>query len=306
MEEDTATTPGTLEPMGRLVETSEIRLHRVDHGGEGPGIVLVHGLGGSTVDWDAVAPALTEAGRVTAVDLPRFGLSPPAPSQNVDGIADALAEFAEAYAAETGGPVALIGNSLGGLVSTLAAARRPDDISALVLVSPAFPPRLRDLGDLHWPTTLRLVLQTAPLTGEALNAWLRAMSPRDRVFTTLEWISHKPGRVPMPVIESLVEMSATRRSLPWARRSVTATSRSIAATWAKRSQIVEAVRAVRAPTLVIQGREDRLIAPVAVRSICDLRPDWDLVIMEDTGHVPQLDAPLRFAELVVPWLRARL
>lgn len=268
--------------------------------------MLVHGLGGSTVDWDAVAPAFTGAGRVVAVDLPRFGLSPPARSNGVGGMTAAVAEFAASYAEETGGPVALVGNSLGGLVSTLAAARRPGEVSALVLVAPAFPPRIRDLGDVHWPTTLRLALQAAPLTGEALDAWLRTMSPRDRVSMTLEWVAHKPGRVPMPVIESLVDMSATRRSLPWSRRSVTAASRSIAATWAKRSELVEAVRAVRAPTLVVQGRDDRLIAPVAVRSICDLRPDWEFVLMDDTGHVPQLDAPRRFTELVVPWLRARL
>ncbi len=292
--------------MGRVQEVAAGHLHRVDHGGDGPGIVLVHGLGGSTVDWDAVAPALTGVGQVVAVDLPRFGLSPPAASKGVAGMTEALADFVDGYAEETGGPVVLIGNSMGGLVSVFVAARSAANVAALVLVAPAFPPRLRDLRDLHWPTTLRLAAQAAPVTGEALDSWLRRLSPKERVSMTLAWIAHKPGRVPMTVVESLVAMSTTRRSLPWTRRSVTAASRSIAATWAKRCRLVAAVRAVSAPTLVLQGSEDHLIAPAAVNAICELRPDWDLVVMEDTGHVPQLDAPLRFTEVVAPWLRAHL
>lgn len=268
--------------------------------------MLVHGLGGSTVDWDAVAPELTRVGRVVAVDLPRFGLSPPAASKGVTGMTHALAEFVDGYAAETGGSVALVGNSMGGLVSLFVAARDPSNVASLVLVAPAFPPRLRDLGDLHWPTTLRLAAQAAPVTGEALDSWLRRLTPRERVSMTLTWVAHKPGRVPMPVVESLIDMSTTRRSLPWTRRSVTAASRSIVATWAKRSRLVDAVRAVTAPTLVVQGADDHLIAPAAVKSMSDLRSDWDLVVMDDTGHVPQLDAPLRFTEVVVPWLRAHL
>lgn len=291
--------------MGRLAETSGTRLHHVDHGGDGTPIVLIHGLGGSTVDWDAVAPALTDLGRVVALDLPRFGLSPPAASNGLGAMSDAIIGFLDGLV-EDEGPVVLFGNSMGGLLSTMVAGARPDLVKAMILVAPAFPPRIRDLGGVHWPTALRLAVQTAPITGEALDAWMSRLSPRQRVSLSLEWISHRPGRVPMPVIESLVENSERRRHLPWARRAVTASSRSIAGVWARSSRLVAAVRAVRAPTLVVQGEDDRLVPPAAVEGMCRRRADWELVVMEDTGHVPQLDAPLRFLQVVVPWLRLHL
>src|SRR5689334_13091156 len=54
-------------------------VHYVDFGGdpEGPTIVLVHGLGGSHLNWDLLAPLLTDSARVFALDLPGFGLSEP-------------------------------------------------------------------------------------------------------------------------------------------------------------------------------------------------------------------------------------
>lgn len=282
-----------------------MRLHRVDHGGEGPPIILVHGLGGSWADWEAVAPALTETGRVVSFDLPRFGLSPPTKTPGLAGMTEALVAMLEVVTGETGKPAAVMGNSMGGLVSTFAAAERPDLVSALILVSPAFAPGLQDVPRAHRPTAIRLALQAAPLTGEVLDAYLSRLPARERVTMTLGWISKHPGRVPMPVIEALVEMAERRRGLPWARGAVPAASRSIAALWARPGRLIEAVRAVRAPTLVVQGVDDTLVPPSAVERITHLRADWELVPMEDTGHVPHLDAHKRFLDIVVPWLRAR-
>lgn len=291
--------------MGRYVEFDATRLYRVDHGGEGAPIVLIHGLGGSAHDWDAVAPALTELGRVVAIDLPRFGYSPPTKIPGLRGMTGSVVAFLEEITEETGMKAVLFGNSMGGLISTFAAAERPDLVSAMVLVAPAFPPRLRDLPAVHRPTAIRLALQAAPVTGEALDAWLYRLPPRERVTLTLDWIAHKAGRVPMPVIESLVELAERRRGLPWARRAVTSASRSIAALWARPARLVEAVRRVQAPTLVVQGESDNLVPPPAVEWVCRLRSDWELVMMEDTGHVPQLDAGPRFLEIVIPWLRSQ-
>jgi pimeloyl-ACP methyl ester carboxylesterase len=63
------------------------------------------------------------------------------------------------------------------------------------------------------------------------------------------------------------------------------------------------IRAITAPTLVVQGVSDHIVSPTAVERICRLRPDWKLVQMEDTGHTPQMDAPLRFLAEVEPWLK---
>ena len=86
----------------------------VDHGGEGPLIVCVHGLEGSALNWDLIAPKLTKTYRVIAPDLSGFGYTPPhaggtSVGYNADVVRDVIDHF--------GGEAAVIGNSMGALVS---------------------------------------------------------------------------------------------------------------------------------------------------------------------------------------------
>jgi pimeloyl-ACP methyl ester carboxylesterase len=62
------------------------------------------------------------------------------------------------------------------------------------------------------------------------------------------------------------------------------------------------IRSIVAPTLVIQGTSDHIVSPGAVDWMCAVRPDWEQVRMDDTGHTPQMDAPLRFLAVVEDWL----
>jgi pimeloyl-ACP methyl ester carboxylesterase len=102
-----------------------------------PRVVLVHGLGRDQHDWDAVVPGLADLAECTAVDLAGFGAEgPPA-----DGRYSPPAHAARMTdCVLTGpGPVHLVGNSLGGLVSVLAAARHPEKVAGLTPVAPALP-----------------------------------------------------------------------------------------------------------------------------------------------------------------------
>jgi pimeloyl-ACP methyl ester carboxylesterase len=274
-------------------------IHWKEYGGRGPALVLVHGLGGSIANWDAVGPGFTGLGSTLAVDLPGYGLSPPSADWRLETHAEALAWFLD----DLGEPVTLIGNSMGGLVSEMVASRHPEMVTALVLVSPATPPRLPD-PRIHWPTARRLAAQAAPVLGDAVTRhfWSR-YTPEQLVRLTLQSVSHQPGRIPMAVVEALVESTATRRKLPWAAKAVPATARSIAVYWARPWNFVAMIRDINSPTLVVQGVADRIVSPTAVEWMCNLRPDWDLVQMDDTGHTPQLDAPVRFLEVVKPWLK---
>ncbi|MBO0704613.1 MAG: alpha/beta fold hydrolase, partial [Candidatus Dormibacteraeota bacterium] len=79
--------------------------------GDGPPLVLVHGLGTSSSVWHLVAPLLARRWRVLAVDLPGSGLSPPATHVGGAWHARLLCRFAEQVAVE---PAALVGHSLAG------------------------------------------------------------------------------------------------------------------------------------------------------------------------------------------------
>jgi len=59
---------------------------------------------------------------------------------------------------------------------------------------------------------------------------------------------------------------------------------------------------VTAPGIVLQGRQDRLVPVSGVAQLTALQPDWTLHLLDDVGHVPQIEAPRRTADLLLPWL----
>ena len=103
--------------------------------GEGPPLLLVHGLGGSALNWVAVAPALTGRLRVLVPDLPGHGGSSPLPPASGSGaFADALAEL---ITREQAWPLPVVGHSLGGLIGVRLAVRHPDLVAGLLLAAAA-------------------------------------------------------------------------------------------------------------------------------------------------------------------------
>lgn len=103
--------------------------------GEGPPLLLVHGLGGLASNWRLVAPALAEERRVIVPDLPGHGGSEPlSVAPNVDPFAEAVLAVAEAEGAL---PAPFVGHSFGGLVSLRAAVLRPDAVTGVVLAAGA-------------------------------------------------------------------------------------------------------------------------------------------------------------------------
>jgi pimeloyl-ACP methyl ester carboxylesterase len=284
--------------MGDYIGTVAGPLHQVEFGGEGRPILLLHGLGGSTTNWLAVAGGLARHGRVVAVDLPGFGLSPPARDYRLETHQLAV----ESYLEHLDAPATLIGNSTGGLLSEMVASHRPDLVDRLVVVAPATPPVFPDTR-LDWPTVTRLAVQATPMVGEAWGRrFIRTHTPQQLVRMSMQMITHKPGRVPLPLIEASVDMARVRKALPWSAEATARTASSIAAFYANRARFIRMVRAITAPTLVVQGVTDHIVSPSAVEWLCRLRPDWDLAQMPDTGHTPQMDAPLRFLSEVEPWL----
>lgn len=284
--------------MGEYVTLDSGPIHWKDHGGSGPLIVLVHGLGGSVANWDLVAPRLAVHHRVVALDLPGFGLTPPWKDWELGTMVTAIVEFILHFA----GQALVVGNSMGALLSEMVASARPDLVDALVLISPATPPRFPD-PLIHWPTARRLAINATPGIGPAISRHLmRKMTPRELIDESLRRITDYSSRVSPDVVESFVELAETRRHLPWAADAVPKTGQSIRRLFLKRASFVAMIRDIKAPTLVVHGLADRIVSPTSVAWLCSLRPDWTLVQMDDTGHIPQIDAPIRLLAIVEPWL----
>ena len=104
-------------------------------GGEGPPLVLVHGLGGAASNWRELAPLLARRRRVLVPELPGHGGSSPLPAApTLTPYADRILAVAEREAMS---PAPLVGHSMGGVVVVRAALLRPDAVSAVVLAGAA-------------------------------------------------------------------------------------------------------------------------------------------------------------------------
>ena len=101
---------------------------------DAPPVVLVHGFGVSSAYWVPLAARLAESFRVIAPDLPGHGRSEtPRRAMGVDAFADALLNFLNAAAVERS---VIVGHSLGSQIALALAARHPERVERLVLVSP--------------------------------------------------------------------------------------------------------------------------------------------------------------------------
>ncbi|MFR9803930.1 alpha/beta fold hydrolase [Pseudonocardia sp. RS010] len=275
-------------------------LHHVDFGGP-PGaatVVCVHGLGGSHLNWDLLAPLLRARYRVLAVDLPGFGLSPPprGPAtvrRNVDALAGFLASC--------GGPVTLVGNSMGGLVAVLVAAGHPDLVRALALLDPALPAPGRLLRS---PEALARVLAYAvPGGGEWLRrARRRRIGARATVEGTLRLCGIDPDTVPPALMARSVALVEHQDDVVGFDRAFLSASRSLTWAMARAHTYESAMTALQIPVLLVHGDRDGLVPVGAARTVARRHPDWRYVELKDVGHVPQLQAPDEVAGLLLPWL----
>lgn len=271
----------------------------VSHGGSGAPILLIHGLGGSHTNWEAVARPLTEFGEVTAIDLIGFGRTPPHDrSSAVQSQRDLVIEYLRTHA---DGPATLVGNSMGGVVSLLVARMAPELVDSLVLVDSALPTvRLK----IDPKVAIRLLRPLIPVIGA--RGYEKAMEDPEAYMDELaEILFVDPSRVPAEAHRKGLEMATERSKMPWVSQAFADAARSLFAVLLKRKTFAEDVSAIDAPALIVQGDQDRLVDVESARWLAELRPDWKLEIFEDVGHVPMLEVPEQFVDVVGTWLRER-
>lgn len=275
-------------------------LHVADFAGEGPALVLVHGLGGSHANWLPAGPLLAERARVVAPDLPGFGRSPfEGRSASVAASTDLLARFVEA---EIGRPAVLVGNSMGAVISLATATRHPESVAGLVLVDPALP-RARGAG-IDPLVAASFAAYAVPGVGEMFMRRRAArLGAEGLVRETLALCCADPARVPPEIVAELVTLGRERiDAMPWANAAFLGAARSLVRTLAWRRRFGAVVDSVTAPTLIVHGARDRLVPLAAVRALARTRPDWLLQVYPDVGHVPQLEVPRQFVASVLGWL----
>ncbi|MDH5278950.1 MAG: alpha/beta fold hydrolase [Actinomycetota bacterium] len=254
--------------------------------------VMVHGLGGRSANWTDLMELLRHRLASVAPDLPGFGLS--APPDDGDYGLDALTASVRGVVERHGAPVHLFGNSLGGAVCVRLAARRPDLVRSLVLVSPALP----DLRPRR--TVVGVPVLAVPGLGEQMWRQLARLPVERQVQSMLELNFGDPSVVsPSRRAEAVAEFRR-RFTLPYAGDALSRTTRGLLRAFVEPGPTGlwrEASR-LQLPCLVLYGGRDRLVDPRRARRAARTIPDARVVTLPTVGHMGQVEQPALVARLV--------
>jgi pimeloyl-ACP methyl ester carboxylesterase len=267
-------------------------------GGDSAHVLLLHGLGGNSITWHAVAPVLADKlrARVLAVDLPGFGASHPTGRRvGFDALSEVVLDVLRREA-PSGATWHVAGNSLGGLLALRAAVEAPRNVSRVTLASVSLP--------LVWGRTRAeltalggYVPSAVPWLGRALIArYVRTTGLPGVVDDPVRFLFRDPKRLDVELRERLLAVSDYR--LTWvaeAARALEQTTRSLGVALLRPDCAARWIRDVRCPVRSIHGSHDPIYPAAAWHRLANERTDWDHVRLDDVGHVPQLEAPLEFA-----------
>src|SRR3954454_194110 len=262
--------------------------------------LYVHGLGGASTNWTDLAALLAVRFDGYALDLPGFGRSAPpkrySMQRHVQAVVDVLEWVVARPGPGQGRPVHLVGNSLGGLVSVWVAARRPDLVATLTLISAAMPVY-------RVPAAFDRVITLVLLPGVPALAERRlaGVTPEQRVRGLLRMCFGDPSRVPRERFDEAVEEMRERDEQPWAGQALTRSLRGLMTSYLRvgRANAWRMARSVKAPALVIWGDQDRLVDPRLAPRLAAALPDARLQVQEGVGHLAMLEAPEPTARAVL-------
>ncbi len=258
--------------------------------GEGPAVLLVHGITNSARSWQPVAERLCRAGhRVLVPDLPGHGDSDRHRGDHSLGAnASTLRDLLLAAEVDR---VTVVGHSLGGGIVLQFAYQWPDMIERIGLV---------DSGGLGREVSLFIRAATLPFAERVIG--LGASRPITRTGEVIGSALARLGMHPSPdraeVISGLVSLGDRRR-----REAFVRTARSVVSPAGQRVNATDRLYLAEGiPTLIAWGDRDPIIPVEHGREAHAQMPGSRFEVFEGAGHFPQLSDPDRFAALLADWI----
>jgi pimeloyl-ACP methyl ester carboxylesterase len=257
-------------PASKHVEIFGQKIHYLEAGSaSNPAVILLHGLGGDTTNWAMTVPALASKYHVFVPDQIGFGQSDkPIANYRVAMLVEFLDVF---YRKLNIHKATLVGNSLGGWTAASFAAEHPEKVDKLVLVCAAGYTPKRYGG-------VELSKETLSAANPSTTADLK------RLFGS---IFYNKAMQSDPVVEQALAAKFKRGDGYTINSFIESILRG-------EDYLDGKVKNVKAPTMVLWGREDGL-TPLAIgKAFAEDIPGAKLVIIEQCGHVPQMEKPAEF------------
>ncbi|MFN3975336.1 MAG: alpha/beta fold hydrolase [Dehalococcoidia bacterium] len=252
--------------------------------GQGMPVLLLHGLGASWITWERLIPLIAHRLRVLAPDLPGHGDSDtlrPYRLENATPWIEALLNTLEVE------KVALVGNSLGGIVALCFALERPRRVSHLVLV---------DTAGLGREVAFALRLATLPGIGDMLEA----PSQRGTRRLLQRLIFSDPRHITPDLVNELTRV----RSRSGAKETVLEALRYGIGLRGVKAHILmlHRLREVSCPLLVVWGGRDAIFPVRQVLQVREVAPGAQVVVFPASGHWPHYEEPHAFAQMLLSFL----
>jgi pimeloyl-ACP methyl ester carboxylesterase len=279
----------------QTIERIDVSLHghRVyfNIAGRGPAVVLIHGVAGRASQWDRVVELLAETHTVVAPDLLGHGDSAkPRGDYSLGAHASGIRDLLVGLGIER---ASVVGHSLGGGIAMQFAYQFPERCERLVLVASG------GLGE-----EVHALLRAATLPGAEFVLPLLA---HPRVLDVASVVPRALGRIGLRTGPDLTEMARGYQSLSNAdaRSAFIHTLRAVIDPRGQRINASDRLYlASMMPTMIIWGCRDRIIPVAHAEPTHEGMPGSTLELIEDAGHFPHLDDPLRFARTLEAFFHA--
>ncbi len=270
----------------RMLHGKRVAFRRM---GAGPTLVLIHGITNSSQSWEPAMRLLARNFDVIAPDLPGHGESDrQRGDHSLGGHACVMRDLLHVLEVER---ATVVGHSLGGGVAMQFAYQFPDMVERLVLVGSGG--LGREVSPLIRSAALPFAEQVLPLlTARPL------IEAGTAVAGLIGRLGFKPGADLAEVSRGVASLGDTERRAAFVR-----TVRSVISPLGQRVTATDRLYlAADLPTLIVWGDRDPIIPVEHGRAAHALLPNSRLEIFEGAGHFPQLDDPVRFAELVTEFV----
>ena len=260
-----------------------LSFHYTDWGGDGPPLVMLHGLSGHARTWDHTAAALSDRYRVLALDQRGHGDSDWAPQYGIGLMAADLLAFMDALQLRE---VTLMGLSMGGLVSFVFAAAHPERVRRLMVLD--IGPEIAPVGARN--VSSAMAASDVFATEDEAFAQARAANPRPADETLRHRVRHNLRSLPDGTLTFKYDKAF--RSQPGAWLELTA------------DQLWAAWRSVRCPVLLVRGEDSPVLAAETAQRMLAENPNVSFASIPDCGHSITLDSPQGLLDALNLWLPA--
>ncbi len=268
----------------RYVEVAGIGTHYVV-AGQGPPVVLIHGLGSSLATWQRTIPPLAERYTVYALDMPGHGDSE---KPDIEYSLDAGIDYLDAFLDAMDVPrAALVGNSMGGLLSLGFALERPERVTRLALV---------DAAGLGRELAFLLRLASLPVVGEIMR--------RSSVFGYARALMRHASTEGKVTRRVLVDAFRGARIAPEASRAELNALRNGASFRGVRPDyiLLDRLPELAMPLLIVWGAQDKVLPVAHAYAAARRRPSAQTVVLDRCGHWPQLEQADEFNRILQAYL----